>query len=157
MAWPHRCAGPARAAAHHRRKQIWASVTSVRTSQKPAPCKQLGIPFATGPAASELQVSPLGGRARAAELPVREVIPIFDPSRRISIDGWVFRLWTQRRRRASTSRTHAQTPTSVTSIGDPMTTAWKRTVAIDQTLPGWGIGNSKLSHTKRPRDDPPHS
>lgn len=38
-----------------------------------------------------------------------------------------------------------------------MTTAWKRTVAIDQTLPGWGIGSPKLSHTRRLRDDPPQN
>lgn len=45
----------------YRRKRIWASVANVRTPGELAACAELGVPFVTGPAVSELQARPIGG------------------------------------------------------------------------------------------------
>jgi len=47
--------------AHYKRKQIWASVTNVRTAQELEVCVTLGVPFVTGPAVSGPRRRPLGG------------------------------------------------------------------------------------------------
>lgn len=61
----------AAARSHYKRRQIWASVTNVRTPQELSACAELGIPFVTGPAVTGLNVQPLGGHVRPiTELPV---------------------------------------------------------------------------------------
>lgn len=67
-------------------QQIWSSVTNVRRSQDLAARKALGIPFVTGRAVSERQISP-ARRARAGGIACARRLTDSGPCRRIGIGG----------------------------------------------------------------------